>query len=91
MLKRSHVEYCHPAQAGEHRVMAGPWGLVGITLYIRKTMNLKSSEATMDKLYGLDHATHQSLIVLKLFRQTSEVLNTGVGALSEAHTLPGER
>lgn len=47
MLKRSYVEYCHPAQAGENRVMTGPRGLVGITLYIRKTIDLKSSEATV--------------------------------------------
>lgn len=71
--------------------MAGPWGLVGITLHIRKTIDLKSSEATVDKLYGLSRTTHQSLIVLKLFRQTNEALNTGVAAISEAHTLPSER
>lgn len=41
-----------------------------------------SSELTVDKLYGLDLITKQNIIVLNLFRQINEVLNTGVDAVT---------
>jgi hypothetical protein len=49
-----------------------------------------SSELTMDKLYCLDLITQQNTIVLKLFRQTNEVLNTGGDVITDVLTLPSE-